>query len=551
MNEATIWSFLKTQGMTDAGAAGLMGNLDPESGLNPKNLQNSFEDKLGYTDETYTEAVDSGKYTNFVNDKAGYGLAQWTYWSRKQNLLNHAKNTGRSIGDLTMQLEFLVMELISYGLMNTLQTATSVREASDIILLQFEKPGSVGPNATEEQRKATCDKRAAIAQRYYDQFATSKGDGSTMKYTSTNPPIQCYMRQSTWYNGAKTVTPKGVLVHSTGANNTTLKRYVQPDDNAADRDEMIALIGKNSYNNDWNHIYREAGVHAWVGKLANGEVASVQVGPWNKEAWGCGAGKYGSCNQGWIQYEICEDGLADKTYFDKVYREAVELTAYLCKLYNLDPHGTVTHCGVKNVPVILCHQDSYQYGLGCNHGDVLHWFHKFGKCMDDFRNDVAALMNESSGTTVEPAPADPGNTSSFKAYTVNVKVTGLNIRSGPGTNYPSNGCIEPGVYTIVEESAGQGASMWGKLKSGAGWISLDFEEKPDQADTSDDTKTDTVEEENDMVYYNNLDDIPDYYRDTIKKLVDANALRGTGNGLNVSEDVCRIMTVLDRLGKLD
>lgn len=161
MNEVTIWEFLKSQGMTDAGAAGIMGNLDPESGLNPKNLQNSYEGILGYTDETYTEAVDSGKYTNFVNDHAGYGLAQWTYWSRKQNLLNHARNTHRSIGDLTMQLEFLITELASYGLLTALRTATSVREASNLVLLQFERPGSVGPNATEKQRQETCDKRAA------------------------------------------------------------------------------------------------------------------------------------------------------------------------------------------------------------------------------------------------------------------------------------------------------------------------------------------------------------------------------------------------------
>lgn len=85
----------------------------------------------------------------------------------------------------------------------------------------------------------------------------------------------------------------------------------------------------------------------------------------------------GSCNNGWIQFEICEDNLGDPVYFEKVYREAVELTAYLCKLYNLDPQGTVTYNGVK-VPIILCHQDSYRLGLGSNHGDVLHWLPRYG-----------------------------------------------------------------------------------------------------------------------------------------------------------------------------
>lgn len=83
-----------------------MGNLYAESGLNPQNLQNTYEKKLGYTDAVYTAAVDSGKYQNFVHDSAGYGLAQWTYWSRKQNMLNFARAAGKSIGDLEMQLDF-------------------------------------------------------------------------------------------------------------------------------------------------------------------------------------------------------------------------------------------------------------------------------------------------------------------------------------------------------------------------------------------------------------------------------------------------------------
>lgn len=73
----------------------LMGNLYAESALSPKNLQNSYERKLGYTDDTYTAAVDSGAYKNFVKDSAGYGLAQWTYWSRKQNMLAFAQAAGQ------------------------------------------------------------------------------------------------------------------------------------------------------------------------------------------------------------------------------------------------------------------------------------------------------------------------------------------------------------------------------------------------------------------------------------------------------------------------
>ena len=74
-----IWNFLKSKGLSSCGAAGLMGNLYAESGLNPQNLQNSYEKKLGHTDASYTAAVDNGSYGNFARDGAGYGLAQWTY----------------------------------------------------------------------------------------------------------------------------------------------------------------------------------------------------------------------------------------------------------------------------------------------------------------------------------------------------------------------------------------------------------------------------------------------------------------------------------------
>ena len=108
--EEKIWNFLNEKIQNAYGTSGLKGNLHAESGLNPKNLQNSFQTKLGHTDDSYTEAVDNGTYSNFVRDGAGYGLAQWTYWSRKQNLLNFANSSKCSIGDLEMQLNFLYKE---------------------------------------------------------------------------------------------------------------------------------------------------------------------------------------------------------------------------------------------------------------------------------------------------------------------------------------------------------------------------------------------------------------------------------------------------------
>lgn len=164
--EKTIWNFLKGKGLNDYAVAGIMGNLYAESGLLANNLQNSYEKKLGYTDTTYTTAIDNGKYNNFVRDSAGYGLAQWTYWSRKEGLLNYAKKTKKSIGDITMQLEFLWTEMQSSAykkMMTTLKSATSVRQASDVFLLDFERPA----NQSESVKKT----RAGYGESYYNKNA--------------------------------------------------------------------------------------------------------------------------------------------------------------------------------------------------------------------------------------------------------------------------------------------------------------------------------------------------------------------------------------------
>ena len=158
-----------------------------------------------------------------------------------------------------------------------------------------------------------------------------------MKYNENNKPLVCMQTQSTCYKGTRKMEIKGILWHDTGANNPNLKRYVQPSDNAADRDYWLKLLGKNQYNNDWNHIDRQAGMNCWVGKLADGTVTTVQTMPWDYRPWGCGSGPKGSCNSGWIQFEICEDGMNDRAYFEAAYREACEITAYLCRKFGIDP----------------------------------------------------------------------------------------------------------------------------------------------------------------------------------------------------------------------
>ena len=226
-----------------------------------------------------------------------------------------------------------------------------------------------------------------------------------MKYTKKNPPLKCYMNQSTWMKEAlKNGQIVGVCWHDTGAGNPYVKRYVQPDDNASNKAELLKKIGVNANHNDWNHIATEKGVNAFIGTMADGSVSTVEVGPNTTHAWGVGGGTKGSVNgykyvngkavwetPFYLQFEIADDSYQNKAYFDKCYKEAVEYTAYICKLYNLNPKGTVTFNGVK-LPVIICHKESHDYQLGSGHADVMTWFNKFGKTMDNVREDVYKVL---------------------------------------------------------------------------------------------------------------------------------------------------------------
>ena len=201
-----------------------------------------------------------------------------------------------------------------------------------------------------------------------------------------------FLTNNECYKVGRTITPKGIMVHSTGANNPNIKRYVGPDD---------GLLGVNQYNNHWNQDKpdgRQVCVHGFIGKLADGSIATYQTLPWNYRGWHAG----GSANDTHIGFEICEDDLTDTSYFSAVYKEAIELCVYLCKQYGLTEKD------------IICHSEGYKLGIASNHGDVMHWFPKHGKSMDIFRADVKAGL----AATEAPAPGTP--TAPKKYYRVQV-----------------------------------------------------------------------------------------------------------------------------------
>ena len=345
--------------------------------------------------------------------------------------------------------------------------------------------------------------------------------------------IKAYAVKNLCYLAAQKMTPKGIVVHSTGANNPYLKRYVD----AADE------VGVNRYGNHWN-VPKPGGsevcVHAFIGYDKNQEVRVAEILPLNICCWGVGKGSKGSYNYApaYIQFEICEDDLHNESYYKKAFTVAIEYAAHLCKKYNIP------------VDSIVSHKEAHKKGYGTNHSDPEHWMVNFNESMDDFRNAVSKILNTfidkkendlvaaipvsssfkngdlvsiKSGATYYNGKSIPawvqkqkwyvkGDSTSDRividknekgtsaicspihkkylnlvkaatvkttakanvSYLVKVKSKVLTIRKNAGTNYAVTGTItDRGVYTIVEVKNGPGATLWGKLKSGAGWIPVD------------------------------------------------------------------------------
>ena len=441
--EERIWSFLKAQGLTDAGAAGLMGNLYAESGLRPNNLQNSYEGKLGMADAEYTERVDSGSYTNFAHDCAGYGLAQWTYHTRKANLHKFAKDAGKSIGDLEMQLGFLMQELsTSYKtVLATLKTATSVRAASDAVLLQFERPA--------DQSEAVKAKRARYGQKYFDKYA-QKGSVNTMGFS--NSPLAT----------VKLISPNKTVGRNHAIDTITIHCFVgqvtakrgcevfQPSSKGASCNYVVGYDGSIG-------LCVEEKDRSWCTggyKKVNGVNVPIRVN-----------GISGSSNDYQaVTIEVACEAKHPYAITEKAMAALIELCTDICR-----------RNGIKK---LLWFGDKNLVGNPAKQNLTVHRWFANKACPGDYiyqrLGDIAAKVNAKLGAT-GAAPVQPSAPVSSVPYKVRITATDLRIRKGPGTNTVIvQNAITPGVYTIVSEATGQGATLWGKLKSGKGWVSLDF-----------------------------------------------------------------------------
>ena len=202
---------------------------------------------------------------------------------------------------------------------------------------------------------------------------------------------ECLHTQSRCYTVYQECEPVGIVVHSTGVNQTSVARYCQPSYDDPSRGEIISKIGRNKYGNHWNRPNVNKAVHYMIGKLVGGTVGILHLLPEEICAWGVGNGKKGSYNYPpypHIQFEICEDGLKDETYFKACYNAAVSLCADICRRWGWE------------ASVIVSHREAYKKGYASNHADCDHWLKRFGLTMDDFRRDVDGLLHPSKVISV-------------------------------------------------------------------------------------------------------------------------------------------------------
>ena len=442
-NEEKIWNYLKSKGLSDWGVAGLMGNLYAESGLRPNNLQNTYEGKLGMADAEYTELVDKGVYTNFVRDSAGYGLAQWTYWSRKEALLAYAKASGKSIGDLEMQLEFLLKELSSYGLLGKLKTVSTVLEASNVILLEFEKPASMNTAATQT-------KRAEYGQKYFDKYAgTQKGSDKPMGFTNSSLATVTMISPNRTPNRNHAIDT--ITIHCF-VGQVTAKRgceVFQPSSRGASCNYVVGYDGSIG-------LCVEEKDRSWCSGGTDKKGNPIRVN-----------GISGKSNDYQaVTIEVASDSKHPYAITDKAMAALIELCADICR-----------RNGIKK---LLWKGDKKLVGKVDQQNLTVHRWFANKACPGDYiyerLGDIAAKVNAKLGAASAGTDTNVPSTPASKVpYKVRITATDLRIRKGPGTNTAIvQKAIKPGVYTIVSEADGPGAKKWGKLKSGLGWVSLDY-----------------------------------------------------------------------------
>lgn len=467
-NSEKIWNYFAEKGLNDYGIAGLIGNLDCESGLNPKNLENTGNTKLCMSDDEYVAAIDSGRYTKeqFIYDRCGAFLAQWTYPTRKKALYEYAKSKNVSIGSLEMQLDFLYKELSENykSVLTTLKTAKSVKEASNAVLLKFECP--------YDQSVSVQNKRASYGQKYYDKYANGG-----------NKEGESVMGVKTYQENSKTQLSKNFNSYEfrCGLGRSCACSTILIDDKLVEYLQNIRdHFGKSititsayrcpSYNKS---IGSGAGSYHSKGGAADIVVDGViprEVAKYAESIGVLGIGLYETQADGHFTHI---DTRTTKAFWygqAQSPRTTFGGSSSTVPSYNGASNSaaaTTLSSGMSGSKVKELQEklNSLGYSCGIADGD---YGTKTASAVRDFQRKNGLTVDGIAGpNTLETIDKAIKSTSKKVKVTANV----LNIRAGAGTNYAIKGATKKGsVHTLLEEKDG-----WGKISNG--WISLEYTEK--------------------------------------------------------------------------
>lgn len=457
-NAEAIWNFLKQKGFTDAGAAGAIGNMDAESALRPNNLQDTSNRTSGMSDEQYTAAVNNGTYSNFIYDAFGYGLCQWTWWTRKKALLNFAKQKNKSIGDLTMQLEFFINELQQSfsSVYKTLTTSDNVKTCSDAMLFNFEAP---------ENANAKSQQRYNMSMTYYNKF--TKGETTQM---STNTYQKGIKKQLSKYFVSTEFDCHGSGCCSTTLINPKLVEYLDKI-----REHFNAPITISSGYRCVTHNRNVGG--ATGSRHSKGDAADIIVKGHNPrevaqyaESIGIkGIGLYETAKDGYFVHVDTRDAksfwygqaCAARSTFGgsaSTSSSTTSGTTFTKNYMSLGDSGD----NVKSLQKLLI-----QLGYLNSGEDDSIYGNKTREAVIKFQQKKGLPADGLAGKNTLDALYEATNATSAK-QTVTITANLLNVRTGPGTQYPITDRVSRGAsYQLLEVKDG-----WGRITKG--WVSMDY-----------------------------------------------------------------------------
>lgn len=465
-NAERIWNYFKSIGMSEYGIAGLIANLDCESALNPKNVQDSYERKIGYNDESYTTAVDSGTYTNFVHDGVGYGLFQATWWTRKKSLLEFANMNGVSIGDLEMQVKFIHKELTESfpSVFATLMNASSVLQASNAMLLQYERPANMGSSVQKY--------RAFCAQRYYDKFVNNTTEMKTVMGYKTIAK-KSNTKMSEHFNSNE------FDCHGNGCClctviNEKLIEYLEEIREHFNNPITITSGYRCATHN--RNVGGATGSRHSKGDAADIVVSGVaprEVAKYAESIGIMGIGLYETSSDGHFVHIDTRD--VKSFWYGQACSPRSTFGGVVATVTIANNKNDVLSVGSTGSTVKVLQEKLVTLGYAIATDGI--YGAKTAAAVRDYQGKNNLVVDGIAGVETQKSINDAMVNSSVttSSYSVRVAASALNIRHGAGTNYPVVGTIkDKGTYTIVEESNGEGAKKWGKLSDGRGWIALDY-----------------------------------------------------------------------------